>query len=165
VIVIVVSMARSRLAARSVTAGMREGRTPTGRPESEGSMRDHVCIWIDHKKAVIVHAVDGRVTTDTLDSDVAAHPHFGGQQDGGGEKKYEERRSHDLARYYDEVLTQVKAPDGLLILGPGEAKRELLERFVRTRSHDRCRVELEAAGVLTDGQIAAKVREHFSIAR
>ncbi|BCS34204.1 hypothetical protein TBR22_A34330 [Luteitalea sp. TBR-22] len=128
-------------------------------------MRNHVGIWIDHKKAVIVQATDGRVTTSTLDSEVAAHPHFGGQQDGGGEKKYEERRSHDLARYYDEVLLQVKAPDGLLILGPGEAKRELLERFVRSASRGKCRVELETAGVLSDGQIAAKVKEHFSMAR
>lgn len=128
-------------------------------------MRDHVGIWIDHKKAVIVHATEGRVTTSRLDSDVAAHPHFGGQQDGGGEKKYEERRRHDLARYYDEVLTQVTSPDGLLILGPGEAKRELLERFVRSAARGKCRVEMEAAGALTDAQIAAKVKEHFASGR
>lgn len=128
-------------------------------------MRDHVGIWIDHKKAVIVHAADGRVTTSTLDSDVAAHPHFGGQQDGGGEKKYEERRSHDLARYYDDVLGHLKTPDSLLILGPGEAKRELLERFVRSSARGKCRVEMETAGALTDAQIAAKVREHFTSGR
>ena len=127
-------------------------------------MRDHVGIWIDHRKAVIVHATDTGVTTSTLASDMPAHPHFGGQQDGGGEKKYEERRSHDLARYYDDVLGHVNAPDSLLILGPGEAKRELLERFVRSASRRSCRVELETAGPLTDAQIAAKVRDHFASA-
>ena len=65
-------------------------------------------VWIDHKKAVIVSASEGRVTTRTLESDVGAHPHFGGQQDGGGEKKYEERHRERLERYYDEVLASAQ---------------------------------------------------------
>lgn len=128
-------------------------------------MGDKVGIWIDHKKAVIVTASGGHVTTTTLASDLAAHPHFGGQQDGGGEKKYEERRRQDLARYYDEVLSRVKEPGGLLIFGPGEAKLELGERFGRVKPHGRCRVDMETAGALTDPQIVAKVKSHFSIER
>ena len=62
-------------------------------------MNDKAGIWIDHKKAVIVSLSGGRVTTKTLESGVGVHPHFSGQQDGGGEKKYEERRGQDLDRY------------------------------------------------------------------
>ena len=91
-------------------------------------------VWIDHKKAVIVSASEGRVTTRTLESDVAAHPHFGGQQDGGGEKKYEERHRESLDRYYDEVIDHLGTPEALLIFGPGEAKLELKERLGRSRA-------------------------------
>ena len=62
-------------------------------------MNDKAGMWIDHKKAVIVSLSGGRVTTKTLESGVGAHPHFSGQQDGGGEKKCEERRGQNLDRY------------------------------------------------------------------
>lgn len=120
-------------------------------------------VWIDHKKAVIVSASEGRVTTRTLESDVAAHPHFGGQQDGGGEKKYEERHRESLDRYYDEVIDHLGTPEALLIFGPGEAKLELKERLGRSRAPARPVVEITTADRLTDPQIVAKVKEHFGI--
>ena len=120
-----------------------------------------VGVWIDHKKAVIVSASEGQVTTKTLASDVAAHPHFGGQQDGGGEKKYEERHRQSLNRYYDEVIAHLGEPEALLILGPGEAKLEFKERLGRSRAPTPPVVDVETAGKLTDPQIVAKVKEHF----
>ena len=119
-------------------------------------------VWIDHKKAVIVSASEGHVTTKTLDSDVAAHPHFGGQQDGGGEKKYEGRHRQSLERYYDDVINHLGEPEALLIFGPGEAKRELKERLGRSGTRSQLIVEIEAADRLTDPQIVAKVKDHFS---
>lgn len=124
-------------------------------------MNDKAGIWIDHKKAVIVSLSGGRVTTKTLESGVGAHPHFAGQQDGGGEKKYEERRGQDLDRYYDEVIGQLSDTDELLILGPGEAKLELKERLSRSKAHAERTIEIETTDRLTDPQIVAKVREHF----
>ena len=125
-------------------------------------MTGMVGVWIDHKKAVIVSASEGRVTK-TLESDVAAHPHFGGQQDGGGEKKYEERHRQRLERYYDEVIDHLRDPEALLIFGPGEAKLELKERLGRSKPPSRLVVEIETADRLTDPQIVAKVKEHFRL--
>ena len=118
-------------------------------------------VWIDHKKAVIVSASEGRVTTQTVQSDVDAHPHYGGQQDGGGEKKYEERHRQSLEQFYDGVINRLGTPEGLLIFGPGEAKLELKERLGRSRAPLQPVVEMESADKLTDAQIVAKVREHF----
>ena len=61
-------------------------------------MNHTVGIWIDHKKAVIVSAGADGVTTKTLESKVGAHPHYSGQQDGGGEKKSEQRHGQHLDR-------------------------------------------------------------------
>jgi hypothetical protein len=74
-----------------------------------------VGIWIDHKKAVIVSISAGHVTSKTLESDVGPHPHFSGSQEGGGEKKYEERHSQELDRFYDDVISQCGEPDALLL--------------------------------------------------
>lgn len=128
-------------------------------------MNNKVGIWIDHKKAVIVSASGDRVTTRTMESDVEAHPRYAGQQDGGGEKKYEERHGQQLDRYYDEVISQLGQPEALLIFGPGEAKLELEARLSRSKTSFEHTVDIETADKLTDPQIVAKVKEYFQIDR
>jgi hypothetical protein len=128
-------------------------------------MNNNVGIWIDHRKAVIVSASAGHVTVKTLESELEAHPRYSGQQDGGGEKRYEERHGQLLDQYYDEVISQLTEPDGLLIFGPGEAKLELKQRFGRSKAHAGRTVEIETTDKLTDPQIVAKVKDHFGIDR
>ena len=120
-------------------------------------------MWIDHRKAVIVSASGETVTTKTLASDVAGHPHYGGQQDGGGEQKYEARHNQDLDRYYDEVIRLLGAPEAILIVGPGEAKQELKARLSRSKSPVKPAIDVDAADHLTEAQIVAKVKKHFGL--
>jgi hypothetical protein len=128
-------------------------------------MSHDVGVWIDHKKAVIVSIAAGQVTTTTLKSDVGAHPHYSGSQEGGGEKKYEERHNRDLDRYYDDVIAQLGKPDALLLFGPGEAKLQLKERLGRSEELPESAVAVESTDKLTDPQIVAKVKEHYGITR
>jgi hypothetical protein len=117
-------------------------------------------VWIDHQRAVIVFASEAGVTTTTVESGVEGHPRYSGQQDSGGEKKYEERHRQSLARYYDQVIDRLGEPDALLVFGPGEAKLELKERLRHSMARLQA-VEIEAADTLTDAQIVARVKEHF----
>ena len=128
-------------------------------------MNHDVGVWIDHKKAVIVSIAAGEVTTRTLTSDIGAHPHYSGSQEGGGEKKYEQRHNQDLDRYYDDVIGQIGKPDALLLFGPGEAKLQLKERLRRSNVSSESIVAVETTDKLTDPQIVAKVKEHYGIAR
>jgi hypothetical protein len=137
-------------------------------------MNHKVGIWIDHKKAVIVSALAGRVTAKTLKSKVGPHARYSsragyptadGPKDGGGEKKYEERFSQQLDRYYDEVISQLGQPEALLIFGPGEAKLQLKERLGRSKALSERVVGIETTDKLTDPQIVAKVKEHYGIDR
>ena len=128
-------------------------------------MRTDVGVWVDHKKAVIVSIAAGEVTTTTLTSDIGAHPHFAGSQEGGGEKKYEQRHREALDRYFDDVIARLGRPDALILFGPGEAKLQLRERLGRSAVSPEISVALEPADKLTDPQIVAKVKEHFGLAR
>ena len=128
-------------------------------------MGQDVGVWIDHKKAIIVSIAAGEVTTRTLTSDVEAHPHYSGSQEGGGEKKYEERHNQDLDRYYDDVIGQLGKPDAVLLFGPGEAKLQLKARLARSKMSSESIVAVESTDKLTDPQIVAKVKEHYGIAR
>jgi hypothetical protein len=120
-------------------------------------------VWIDHSRAVIVSSSAGRITTETLKSGVEGHPRYAGQQDGGGEKKYEERHRAHLDQYYDDVIEQMGVPDALLIVGPGEAKLELKERLRRSKALAAISVAVEAADRLTDAQLVATVKDHFRL--
>jgi hypothetical protein len=122
-------------------------------------------IWIDHQRAIIVSLSGDHAATTTLESEVGAHPHFGGQQDGGGEKKYEERRHQDLDRYYDQVVGHVAQAARLLLLGPGEAKLELKARLDRSKAHAGRTVQIQTADRLTEAQVVATVRDHFKVGR
>ena len=128
-------------------------------------MSHDVGVWIDHKKAVIVSIAAGHVTTRTLESDVGPHPHYSGTQEGGGEKKYEERHNLRLDQYYDEVISQLGQPDAVLLLGPGEAKLQLKDRLGRSKVSSKSIVTVESTDKLTNPEIVAKVKEHYGSAR
>jgi len=128
-------------------------------------MSHEVGIWVDHKKAVIVTISAGHASTKTVVSDVGPHTHYAGSQEGGGEKKYEERNTADLDRYYDDVISQLGEPSAVLLFGPGEAKLQLKHRLGRSNVLSDSIVAVESADKLTDPQIVAKVKEHYGIAR
>ena len=129
-----------------------------------GVMSHNAGVWIDHKKAVIVSVSADQVTVKTLESSVEPHPHYAGSLE-GGEKKYEEHRSLDLDRYYDEVISQLGQPKALLLFGPGEAKLELKERLSHSKVLSGSIVAVESTDRLTDPQIVARVKEHFEGSR
>ncbi len=89
----------------------------------------------------LVRSPPGRWT-----SDVGAHPHYSGSQEGGGEKKYEERHNQDLDRFYDAVIGQFGKPDAVLLFGPGEAKLQLKERLSRSHVSSESIVAVESTG-------------------
>jgi hypothetical protein len=128
-------------------------------------MNHKVGIWIDHKKAVIVSVSTGGITSKTLESEVGSHGRFSGPQEGGGEKKYEDRYGEHLDQYYDQVIGELGQPEALLIFGPGEAKLQLKERLSRSKALSESIVGVETSDKLTDPQIVAKVKEHYGIDR
>jgi stalled ribosome rescue protein Dom34 len=122
----------------------------------------NVGVWIDHKKAVIVSAAADGVAAKTVLSEVGAHAHYSGTH-GEGEKRYEERHAQRLDQFFDEVISQLRQPDAVLIFGPGEAKRELETRLGRLKTLPKAVVTIDAADHLTEAQILAKVREHYHL--
>jgi hypothetical protein len=128
-------------------------------------MNEQVGIWIDHERAILVFASEGGIRTKTVASHVPGHPHYAGQPNGGGEKKYEARHGQHLDRFYDEVIRELADSDELWIFGPGEAKFGLKARLNRSTPQAARILHVETADKLTNPQIVAKVKAHFGIAR
>jgi stalled ribosome rescue protein Dom34 len=122
-----------------------------------------VGLWIDHRKAVIVSIKDDQEKIKSITSGMEKHVRFSGGAQKDSEEDQRDRRfiSH-LNRYYDKVITLIRDAESILVVGPGEAKVEFKKRFESGTQIGKV-VSLQAADKMTDPQIAAKVREHFSI--
>lgn len=132
-------------------------------------MTTQVGLWVDHRKAVIVVVSDAGDTTQVVESNVERHVRFsggpgtgsGGSREGAGEATRERHFEGQLDQYYDEVIACLRDADAISIFGPGEAGGELKKRLERAGLGARV-VGVETVDKMTDGQIAAKVRERFA---
>ena len=126
-------------------------------------------IWIDHRKAVIVHLTDGGDHVTTIESHVEKHPERSGDSPLTG--AYEARQvpaddsrqralTGDLNRYYDTVIATLSDHENLLIFGPGEAKGEFHKRLAKLKPQAQV-AAVETADKMSDHQIVAKVRAYF----
>jgi hypothetical protein len=133
-------------------------------------MATNAGVWIDHRKAVLVRMTESGEEIREISSNVdkAYQPPTGpaskhpGRPSGFVAENVEDHKiMSQLNIFYDEVLTSLQGTESLLILGPGEAKGEFHKRL--TIKKFPCRtVEVETTDQLTDPQIAAHVRQHFS---
>ncbi len=132
-----------------------------------GSMKT-IGVWIDHKKAVIVIQSEQGEDIQTIESGVeklkyrgAAHPRskYSAQYQ-QGDDQLDNKFTEQLNKYYEKVIEQFRSAEAVLIIGPGEAKRELEKRMAHHKVNAPI-LGVESADKLTDRQIAARVRNYF----
>jgi len=127
-------------------------------------MKKEVGLWIDHKRAVIV-AVSGETEDITeIISNMEKRVRYSGvAQQVPGEDQRDRQYMFHLSRYYDRVIAQVRDAKSILIMGPGEAKREF-EKQLKSEKYGGKIVGVETVDKMTDRQIAAKVRQQYMTA-
>jgi hypothetical protein len=130
-------------------------------------------LWIDHQKAVIVSLSKSGVSTHTIQSGVEGRTRMSGgsrskttygPQDIASEKRRDARHRHHLDRYYDEVISNISDAEEVLILGPGEAKKELKKRMERLKTLSKRIVGVEVSDKLTEKQLISKLMSFFKYA-
>jgi stalled ribosome rescue protein Dom34 len=133
-------------------------------------MKKEIGLWIDHREAVIVVLTDGGEEIRHLLSDNEKHIRYSGSSHSKTPQGLKEVTSEDqrdrkfrntLNAFYDEIIASIRDADSIQIFGPGEAKGELEKRI----EHEGLKAHIlavETMDKMTEHQIAAKVREHFS---
>jgi hypothetical protein len=125
-------------------------------------MKKEVGLWIDRRRASIVTMKNGDLQMQQVNSDIEKQIRFsGGALDISEEDIVERRLENHLKRYYDEVIANIQDAEAILIFGPGEAKIELKKR-IDGKSFIGKKVYIETEDKMTDRQITAKVKKHFS---
>ncbi len=127
-------------------------------------------VWIDHKHAWIVNLDRNQVETRKIDSDLprALHPaggararSFKGALRLAGDDIKERKAEGYTRRYYDRVIDDLNRSESILLAGPGEAKRELLNRVASAELRRRI-MEMQTPDNMTERQFVAKVREYYA---
>jgi hypothetical protein len=133
-------------------------------------MSKELGVWIDHRKAVVVTITGEDVAVKEILSEVEKQPRRSGDSPLKGSYEAVQMPADDrlqniltehLKIYYDAVIDCFDDPGSIFIFGPGEAKNELEQRF-KAKHLGRHVVGIETADRMTDPQITAKVRQHFS---
>ena len=124
-------------------------------------MKKEVGLWIDHRKTVVVTLAGETEKTLQIASNVEKHVRYSGGTGNVPPEDQVDRRFLDHLRvYYDDVIAHVRDAESILVLGPGEAKGELVKRLQSEKLGARI-VGVETVDKMTDHQIAARVRQQF----
>ena len=127
-------------------------------------------LWIDHRKAVIVHVTATGEEIKQIPSSAEKQLRRTGSTPLQGNFESQQVPADDsrqrtytgqLNTFYDEVIACIRDAESILIFGPGVAKDELKGRLEENNLGDRVS-GVETVDKMTDPQIAAKVRQHFA---
>ena len=133
-------------------------------------MTDYVGIWIDQEKAIVATITDGLQSIEVIKSDIEGRVRLSGgsrsrtiygPQDVASEKKLEERRKHQLKRYYQKVIDDVGDARKILLFGPGEAKVGLEKEMKKSKNFSAKIVGVEPADKMTEKQVVEKLKKFF----
>jgi len=133
-------------------------------------VKKEIGLWIDHREAILVILSDGGEEIKHISSNQGKRIRYssgsrlkfrGGSKRLTSEDGRDRKFGNELNKFYDEVIDAIRDAETILIFGPGEAKGELEKRIEQEAIHAQI-LAIETKDKMTDNQISAKVREHFS---
>ncbi|MBK8845893.1 MAG: hypothetical protein IPO27_04670 [Bacteroidetes bacterium] len=133
-------------------------------------MEKQTGIWIDSSKAIIVKLLDGKESTIEIQSEIENRVHHLGEGDKGtftgirhsnNEKKFDERKQHQINSFLKNVIEQIKSDNELYIFGPAEIKLKL-KTLIEEDKHLLSKLKsVETADSMTNNQVVARVKDFF----
>jgi stalled ribosome rescue protein Dom34 len=131
-------------------------------------MKEYVGLWIDIDRAIIVTILGDEHSVMTLKSHAGSIPRTAVAVAGGGGGDsaeaghvFDEERNQCLQSFYADVLGSLGDPYRILVVGPGETKRDFV-RILNERKDLAARLGgVEDAGDMTGAEIAHRTQEVF----
>lgn len=128
-------------------------------------------VWLDHHHAHFIEVNGEDVITQTIESGFTRHERevgegatgsrFG-QHSTNNENNRNNRIQNELKGYYKLITDRLAGYDHVLLFGPTTAKNELYNYINERKSFANKRIEIKNSDKLTENQLKAVVRNHFS---
>lgn len=117
-------------------------------------------IWMDHSNAHLMEFTTEPITTKIITSKFTHQEKEHSLSK--GEKLMHHTERHQQSAYYKKLGDAILDYEDVIIFGPTEAKKELLNLLRADRHFEKIRIEIEEADKMTQNQQHAFVREYFS---
>lgn len=127
-------------------------------------------IWLDKERAIIITLYNGDISVNTLLSNIE-HFHIhggsgtrlkGGPQDVVQDSKYLEREKHQLKKFFNNITSEIKDVDAIVLFGPAETcfnyNKELVTYHKDISSKIKDVIKTDS---MTKGQVKAWVKTFF----
>lgn len=135
-------------------------------------MKKQTGIWIDSSKAIIVTLSEGKENVTEIKSDIENRIYHEKEGDKGSfmgsrhinnEKKFEERKKHQISNFLKNVINQIKHDDELYVFGPAEIKTKLKQQIENEGTVLSNKLKsVETADNMSPNQLVAKVRSFYN---
>jgi stalled ribosome rescue protein Dom34 len=116
-------------------------------------------IWMDHSSAYLIEypigpieeIVTSKFTHEEKESSLTKSEHL-----------MHNKEQHEQAAFYKQLGDAIKNYEEVLLCGPTDAKQELYNLLREDHLFENIKIDVEPADKLTDNQLHAFVRAHFS---
>jgi stalled ribosome rescue protein Dom34 len=117
----------------------------------------HAAVWLDHNVARIFHLTPDEASKQTIESP-SAHTRLHRKSGPGAD---DGRRVAEDPRYYAAIVEALGSAKEILVIGPANAKHELVKYTEKMGLRARV-AGVESADHPSDGQVVARAREYFA---
>ena len=137
-------------------------------------MKKQTGIWIDSSKAIVISLKEGKETVHEIESEIENSVHHNHEGDKGSfmgsrhinnEKKFAERKKHQVDNFLDKVIDDVKGSDELFVMGPAEIKVKLRSKIEANHLIAPKLKGVETSERITLNQCVEKVKNFYKSAK
>lgn len=127
-------------------------------------------IWMDHRKAVTVILGKENLDMSIIESDAKSPSRTSGghrqvtpyaHQDVVAEDHRQHKYTAEMTEYFHKIYRRIKTADELVLIGPGEARKQFINFLIQQRSSIKLR-ECMPVGLMTNSEVARHVCRVFN---
>lgn len=133
-------------------------------------MSNQVGVWLDHRKAITVVLGSSGVDLAIIESDSEKPSKSSGghrqtalyaHQDVVAEDHRKRRFESQNQEYFEKIFRRIKPANELVLMGPGEAKKQFINYLMRQKSPIKLK-EMKPTGEMTTGEVTRHVCQVFN---
>jgi hypothetical protein len=133
-------------------------------------MKKQTGIWLDSSKAIVVTLSGTEENVKEIQSDIENRIHhdsegdqgtFMGQHHLSQERKFDERKRHQIENYVNRIIESIRNDDELYVFGPSEIKLRLKSMIEEDKQISTRLKSVETSDKMTLNQVIAKVKDFY----
>ena len=139
----------------------------------KNNIKNRYAIWIDHRKAIVLCAdAEGNLIEKDMISPVGQRQRFAGEGTNkttsfghvvSNESHRQHKEENDFHGFLKEIVAILERPEGILILGPGDARHELQNEVEKEKTFKGIMLENRPADKMDEVELTAAMKEYFHL--